>query len=133
MGYSVTVPVAGSSLPITSRHSDEYQTERSGAMPSAYGLVLALGSAYSRYVSVLGSKRVSPPVDQIEPSGCTLMVCLRQSSWNSLIFSVAGSQRPSFLAPASVSHTEPSGAGTAEWISAGPGCGTRNSLISPLV
>ena len=60
------------------------------------------------------------------------MVCLRQSSWNSLIFSVAGSQRPSFLAPASVSHTEPSGAGTAEWISAGPGCGTRNSLISPL-
>ena len=36
------------------------------------------------------------------------------------------------LAPASVSHTEPSGAGTAEWISAGPGFGTRNSLISPL-
>ena len=30
--------------------------------------------------SVFGSKRVSPPVDQIEPSGCTRMVCLRQSS-----------------------------------------------------
>src|SRR3954465_6024952 len=52
MGYSVTVPVAGSSLPITSRHSDEYQTERSGAMPSAYGLVLALGNAYSLNVGL---------------------------------------------------------------------------------
>ena len=62
MGYSVTLPVAGSSRPITSRHSDEYQTERSGAMPSAYGLVLALGSAYSLKVSVLGSKRSILPL-----------------------------------------------------------------------
>src|SRR5580700_2738375 len=57
------------------------------------------------------------------------MVCLRQSSWNSVIFWVAGSQCPSFFDPASVIQTEPSGAGTAEWISAGPRLGTGNSVI----
>jgi hypothetical protein len=60
------------------------------------------------------------------------MVCLRQSSGYSVIFCVTGSQCPSFLAPASVIHTEPSGAGTAEWISAGPRLGAGNSLISPV-
>ena len=80
----------------------------------------------------MGSNRVNPPVDQIEPSGWMRMVCLRQSSWNSVIFWVTGSQRPSFLEPASVIQTEPSGAGTAEWISAGPRLGAGNSLISPV-
>src|SRR3954463_1311200 len=83
--------------------------------------------------SVFGSKRVSPPVDQIDPSGWTRIVCLRQSSWYSVTFWVAGSQRPSFFDPASASQTEPSGAGTAEWISAGPKFGTGNSFISAVV
>src|SRR6202035_1746286 len=60
------------------------------------------------------------------------IVCLRQSSCHSTIFWVLGSQRAIFLEPASVIHTEPSGAGTAEWIRAGPILGTGNSVISPV-
>src|SRR5258708_31999164 len=81
--------------------------------------------------SVLGSNTESPPVDHTRPSGVRRMVCLRKSSWYSTIFWVLGSQRASFLEPASVIQTEPSGAGTAEWISAGPMLGTGNSIISP--
>src|SRR5882757_8754897 len=83
--------------------------------------------------SVFGSKRVSPPVDHTEPSGCTRMVCFLQSSAYSVTFSVFGSQRPSFFEPASASQTEPSAVGTAEWISAGPRFGTGNSFISLVV
>jgi len=83
-------------------------------------------------VSYFGSNTLSPPVDQMRPSGAMRMVCLRKSSWNSTIFWVVGSQRASFLEPASVIQTEPSGAGTAEWISAGPMLGTGNSFISPV-
>src|SRR3954464_894422 len=83
--------------------------------------------------SVLGSKRVSPPVDQIEPSGCTLIVCFRQSSWYSVILPVFGSHLPSRLVPASASQTLPSLSGTAEWISAGSLCGVCHSTNSPVL
>ena len=60
------------------------------------------------------------------------MVCLRQSCSYSAHWPVAGSKRPSFFEPACATQIEPSGAGTAEWISAGPGFGTRYSFISPV-
>src|SRR4030095_4954730 len=83
-------------------------------------------------VLIFGSSRDSPPVDQIEPSGCAAMVCLRQSCSNSSHVSVLGSKRPSFLEPACATQIEPSTAGTAEGMSAGLRLGTRISFISPV-
>src|SRR5256885_9824808 len=83
--------------------------------------------------SVLGSKRVSAPVDQTKPVfGSILTVCLPTVSWYSVIVSVFGSQRPSLFEPCSVSHTEPSGCGTAEWIAAVPTWDAGYSFISPV-
>src|SRR3981081_4534553 len=85
------------------------------------------------YFSVLGSKRVNAPVDQTWPVlGSMRVGGLRLSSWDSVIFCVCGSQRPSLFEPCWVSHTLPSGAGTAEWMAAVPTLGTGNSLISPV-
>jgi hypothetical protein len=83
-------------------------------------------------VPVFGSKRLSAPVDQMRPSASMRMVCLRAVSWNSVIFCVSGSQRPILFEPCSVSHTEPSSAGTAEWIAAVPTFGTGNSSTTPV-
>src|SRR5712671_5323284 len=84
-------------------------------------------------VSVLGSNRLRPPVDHTWPLASTRAVCLPQSSWYSVIFWVLGSHLPSLFEPCSVSHTLPSGAGTAEWMAAVPTLGTGNSLISAVV
>src|SRR5215831_9380869 len=83
--------------------------------------------------SVLGSNTDSAPVDHTIPVlGSMRTVCLRALSWYSVICLVCGSQRPSLLEPCSVSHTLPSGCGTAEWIAAVPMLGTGYSFISPV-
>src|SRR5258708_8073386 len=83
--------------------------------------------------SVLGSNTDSAPVDHTIPVlGSMRTVCLPTVSWYSITCLVRGSQRPSLLDPCSVSHTLPSGCGTAEWIAAVPMLGTGDSLISPV-
>src|SRR5215471_16346721 len=90
--------------------------------------------------SVLGSNTDRTPVDHTIPVlGSTRTVCLRMAapefgsaSRYSVISLVLGSQRPSLFEPCSVSHTLPSGAGTAEWIAAVPKFGTGYSFISPV-
>src|SRR5271154_2754089 len=85
------------------------------------------------YFSVLGSNRVIAPVDHTYPVlGSTRTVCLPTVSGYSVISRVLGSQRPSLLEPCSVSHTLPSGAGTAEWIAAVPRLGTGYSVTTPV-
>src|SRR5258708_19486838 len=81
----------------------------------------------------LGSKSESAPVDHTIPVlGSMRTVCLPTVSWYSITCLVRGSQRPSLLDPCSVSHTLPSGCGTAEWIAAVPMLGTGYSVISPV-
>src|SRR3989338_2722490 len=57
MGYWVTSPVAGSSLPTTSISIEVYQIWSFLSIPSPYGVGLGPGSWNSLNVSVLGSKR----------------------------------------------------------------------------